>query len=791
MSEPAQQGERASKLPWSRALLLIAVAGPALCLGGVKPCVIPSFCVVVFALLLRRCLRDRAALRVPAWWWLGAAAAGLTFLQWMPLPPALLDALAPGLRSTLGELLAGTRAWPWSRLSVQPGQTALECARLLALTGLFVAAAQLSWRLVATQVAVASSAVALIGLVQKLAGAEAIYGVYRPRQDFFALGQGRGTPLLTSFVNPNHQSALFLLGVFVTAALAMDLRRRASRSRGDRHERERLADRAYLAWGAVVVQATALVLSMSRAALVAALIVAPLAAWLGTRGGPRRAVAGPGEGRWARRLLPGIGVAVLLAIAASEGAWAQLSTLGDRQAFIDKFRVAYEGAGLIPMSPALGVGRGAFVDLFPLVDSQPGVVQFTHLESTPVAAMVEWGPVFGLGLIVALALWWLASMRAAEGAARRVALCGLLAVAIQAGADFCLDYLGVAAPVVAIAGTLGLARARAGAREWTPRAVLVVAGLGAIVGVAMSVTAIPKSWSARHDRDLALLAGDAPAGATSTALLDTPLDPFVHLVMARELAAAGEWSAAAERAEVAARLRPAALDARLLAAVAAAKLGRPLDAIEHLRGGLEHLREPAPPELIDFLLERFPEPGSLAAFAPEDAGAWASLAQALRERSPAHARALAQARVRTHPEDPEPLRLQAQLALAAKNPGLALHHARFLVSLRPDEALAHKLRADARYALRDPEQTRAAVAELEQARDRSRMDDLAVIDEMLVLGLLRLGDRESLERAELVLDELLARRAEPQARRRREALADRVAEALVGHDMREQPRADP
>jgi hypothetical protein len=780
------------RLPWSRTLLLLAVAGPPLWLGGVKPWVVPAFALVVYGLLLRRCLRSAAPLRVPAMWWLGLLAAALTFVQWMPLPQGLLRVIAPGLTSTVAELIAGTGLEGWSRLSVNPGQTGLEFARVLALTGLFVAAAQLSWRLVASYVSLTGTLVALIGLTQKLVGAEAIYGVYVPRQDLPGLGQALGSPLLTSFVNSNHQSGLLLVGVFAAASMIVDLRTRARETRGHRAA-ERLADRAYVAGGALAIQATALVLSMSRGALLSLALVLPLALALAARQ-PRVGGSEPSHGR-RRRLGLAVVVIGMLALALTQGAWEQLASLRDPSTFAEKFRIAREGLALIEMSPVLGIGRGTFVDLFPLVDRQPGLIQFTHLESTPVAFLVEWGPAPGAVLILGLAWWWWRSFRANPGLGRRLGLCGLLALAIQSCADFSLDFLGVAAPAVALAGALSVAAGRGssstsgsrrlvkgrgeassavGSRGWSGRRVLVAASVGLVLAEAVAIISIPGSWSRRRPRDQAVLAGEVEIEA---ALRQTPLDVFLHLALARDHAAAGEWEAALHRADVATRLRPASLDAHLLAATAAAELGKPLASIEHVQRGLESLREPVPEALLDWLIAAVGEPEQLAAIAPEDPEAWTVLARAMARRSPPHARALASARARTHPEEPEPLRLQAVLALEAGNPGLALHHARLLVQLTPNEESAHRLRANARFAHRSRAQDEAAVAELELARDNSRIRDPGAIDELLIIGLLRLGDPASLERADELLDSLLARRAKPEARRRRKQLAEQVRAA--------------
>jgi tetratricopeptide (TPR) repeat protein len=746
-------------------MLLLAVAGPALWLGGVKPWVVPAFVLVVAGLLLRRCLRSEEPLRVPAGWWIGLLAAGLCLVQWIPLPSALLHVLAPGLSDTVAEVIAGTGLDGWNRLSVHPGQTGLEVARLLGLAGLFVAAAQLSWRLVAAYVSLTGTLVALIGLTQKLIGATAIYGIYVPRQELPGLGQSLGSALLTSFINPNHQSGLLLIGLFAAASMAVDLNIRAKETRG-RQPSERLADRAYMAAGAGAIQATALVLSMSRAALASLIVVGPIVLVLVLR----QARSGGIEPDHGRRRRLGLAAVVIgmLALALTQGAWQQLASLADPTTFAAKFRTAHEGLLLIGSSPVLGIGRGTFVDLFPLVDSQPGPIQFTHLESTPLAFLVEWGPVPGGVIVLGLGWWFVRSFRANQGLSRRLGLIGLLALAIQSCADFSLDYLGVAAPAVALAGALGVS---APGKTWSPRVVMIATLGGLLLAQVVAITSIPGSWSQRRPRDRAVLAGELEI---LPALRQTPFDALLHLAMARELAAAGDWEPALQRTKVAIRLRPASLDAHMLAAMIAAELGEPLASLEHVKQGLEGLREPVPEPLLEWLIAGVGAPEQLAGLAPDNDKAWTALARALALRSPPHARALAAARARTHPEDPEPLRLQAVLALEAKNPGLALHHARMLVQLQPKDENAHRLRATARFAHNTPAQDQAAVAELEDTHTNGRVADRGIIDELLIMGLLRLGDDGSLSRAELLLDGLLARRAKPEVRRRRKALAERV-----------------
>ena len=138
------------RLPWSRILLTMAIVGPALWIGGVPPEVVPVFLVVVALACTRLCLRSSERLRVPWIALLGVLAIGATLLQWLPL--GLRGLLAPGLDAEVSAALAhaGTNAWP--SLSATPGDAAVETSRLVGLTVLCIAAAQLSWRATATMV---------------------------------------------------------------------------------------------------------------------------------------------------------------------------------------------------------------------------------------------------------------------------------------------------------------------------------------------------------------------------------------------------------------------------------------------------------------------------------------------------------------------------------------------------------------------------------------------------------------------------------------------------------------
>src|SRR5690606_29874960 len=322
----------------------------------------------------------------------------------------------------------------------------------------------------------------------------------------------------------NHQAGLLLLGLFSAGALAVHLRLQC-RTATDPALVARLRERRLAALAALAIQGAALILSLSRAALVALAVVAPVALLLAWRKGhvsSSKSQVEPHARLWLQRLALATGLGLLAVVVARQGAWAELATLWHLGEAETKFRIASDAVALIDLSPALGVGRGAFLDLFPAVDSRPLGVVHTHLESAPAAMIVEWGPIAGGVIALGLLWWWIAAVYTAGSgrhvSARRVALCGPLALAIHNLADFNLEFLGVAAPLCALAGSLSERRAffRVPARS------ALVGGSTALVGaLLLSLWALPHTWQNRLAGDAAVASGDM---SPETAQRMRPLD---------------------------------------------------------------------------------------------------------------------------------------------------------------------------------------------------------------------------------------------------------------------------
>lgn len=751
--------DRPSQPPWARIVLAFAVGGPALWLGGVPALVVPVFLGLVLVLWLRLAARSPGPLRVPHGSVIGIFAGLLTLLQWVPLPRALREWLAPELVAMSESALVGSGVLPWPGISPVPGDSALEAARLFGLTALFIAAAQLSWRVSAALVAGLGSLVAVIGLVQAGLGVRQIFGFYRPADVDLST-----TPaLLTTFVNPNHQAGLFLLGIFSAAALTVYYRMQVART-SDPSRLGNAGERGLVALGAVAVQSVALLLSLSRGAMAALLIVTPLAlliAWTRDASESRARL-------WLRRavlLLGFAGVGTILA--RQSGAWTELSTLARavEPGFESKFRVAQDAIALFPRSPILGIGRGAFIDLFPAIDSQPIGVVHTHLESAPIAMLVEWGPTGGSIIALGLLWWWIAAMYSSggrNGRPRRIALCGPLAIAIHSLGDFSLEFLGVAAPLCALAGSLSERRMIV---RWPARRALWIGGLGLTASLALAVWALPHTWQRRPQ--------DEARGLTDPgALRMRPLDGSLHTGLAFAAAAAQDWPQTRARALVATRLHPHAADPWWLLTAAEFGLGHPEASSDALAHTLEQVRRPLPLEVVMTLLDRYPNAEELATRMPKQLVPWTLVMESIIPVAPAYAAILAAARNQVDAQEPEVLRLQVRIALDTDNPGLARYHAMLLRRLAPHDVRSHLLFVQAlrRFEVPREREIQAALDEALARHDIPDPAELGLLEEELVDSLLREGSPESRSRARSLVPMLLSRPGDRYALQRRNAL---------------------
>ena len=766
MSESRRRAR--GRIPWTRGLFGLAVVGPALALGGVHPVVVAAWTVVVGVLLARIAWRARGNLVRPWPAILLVVLAGWTLLTALPLP-GFRALAAPELQAWVHDALLPAGPDAPSGLSVRPADTLLEVVRLLGLAGLVVGAAQLSWRLSAAAVAGCGLLVAGVGFVHTFAGATEIYGLYTPQHAM----PGTRTALLGTFVNPNHQSGLLLLALFAAAALAMD-QLHGARTARDAAKAEQRRDRGWAMLGAVALLLPALLLSLSRGAMVALLLLGPVALVVAIRKLPSD------HGSQARRMRRGplflaLGsLAGLVVAIGRHGAWTELATLFNDPsgAYDEKLAPAVEAIALLWHSPVFGTGRGTFIDLFAL--HAPGSDRlFTHLESAPIVALVEWGLLVGGGVLLAGLVWWVQALRrggpSRERKARTLLLLGVAALGLQTIGDFSLDFLGVAAPLAALVGGL----TPHGRGRISRRRMLRAAPVSAVVGALVVWFVAPHTWTRNAATNAQVRTGQRDL---SDALRWRPLDGSLHAVAARSAFERDDLDAARAHATFSTRTRAGSVDAWMMLSAVHDRLAQADARDEALSQALDRVRPPVPPALVDYLLRHYPKPEALEAVTPSRGRAFTAITRALRDAGALdHADAMARARARTHPDDPEPLLVRSQLAADRANPVLALHFARLAQATAPELGATHQTVVA---TLAQLEGAEAALAELDRVPfDTLPKPDRQRLAEVRVRLLLQRGDPASARQARALAEDLLLHSDDEPTRQRRRALAREAAEA--------------
>jgi hypothetical protein len=352
-----------------------------------------------------------------------AVLCAATLLQVVPLPDGLVRALAPANADVWERALTPFREPPpaWHAISVAPAATRVELLRGLFYVCVFFAAVRVAGMESGTafleRVVVASCAVmALTTLAHAALGAERVFGVYTPREHYAYL-EGRYGPLL----NTNHLAAYLDIGACVAVGVAVS--RRPSMPRP-------------LAMGAAVLLCGSAVWAASRggtgALLFGLVLVGALVAYTRRRFASASVAAA----------LVGFAIltaAILVGLSSSEFARADLSSHD-----LSKLTLAKNALALVPKSPLVGFGRGAFESVFPSVQSSTMSFAYTHPENIVAQWSTEWGVPFALAG-AALFAWalrptaMLSAPRPAIGA-----WAALAATVVHDLVDFHLEVPGVA-----------------------------------------------------------------------------------------------------------------------------------------------------------------------------------------------------------------------------------------------------------------------------------------------------------------------------------------------------------
>jgi hypothetical protein len=514
----------------------LAIATAVLAIGGAPRWSLAALAVPTVVAIGAQLTSRRGLERVAPLLALLGIALGLTAAQAVPVPVKLQASLDPVGHEMIEEnrLLLGDPAPKLAPLSVDPPATRraaldLMLAFALAWVLLRVASAQQGRYLVLAGVAGVCGLAAVIGALDKLLGANDLYGLYTPHH---------ATPtILGPLLNPNSYGSLLVLGAMVSGGLAL-------------HGTQPTPLRAAWTLNAVLCLVVSFA-TLSRGAALAAGIGAVVTAtvWLsGRRWRDRRERKKP---QFLRVTIPAAILVVcglaLVVLTSAGGVGKQLedTSLGTEYADpLSKYAAWRSSEQLVRETPWIGVGRGAFETAFTRVHPESAFGTFSHLENEYLQAVVDWGIPGAAALGLAAA--WLAltaARRRRDGALAAGALGGLAAVAAQATVDFGLELPGLLIPTIAVAATVSYvplreinpSRLR---RAWGGRALM-------ICGIALGVFLVVPSWGATVSEDHDMLLDDDPPTIelAREVMRRHPLDYFAPARAAVALFAKGDPTA--------------------------------------------------------------------------------------------------------------------------------------------------------------------------------------------------------------------------------------------------------
>jgi len=360
----------------------------------------------------------------------------LLFLQLLPLPPTLLRAVSPrtaeiyslclsDIRArdnpgptepsgTPGSLDQGERAPSPTdgSLSLYRFRTRTEILKWLSylvLLSLIMnyrpeGSTTAFVRRIVIAVCASGALVALIGLGQKVLGARAIYGFWKPLSK-------SDTSFMGPFVNANHFAGYIeltlptILAVY-TGWLGVRLGRRHTSAvvRGLLGKlQDPLYNKAALALVGLLLVTASLFLSFSRAGVVSFLVSSAVttAVWAAME---RRL----GSERWAR-IRPAflMGAALVFLLFAGAALFVVLAKTGEVTAGgrLSRLPLWFDTLRMYRDFPLFGVGLGTFSYVYPLYKTHGGSLAFTHAENDYLQLLVETGAV-GFVLVV----WFFAGL---------------------------------------------------------------------------------------------------------------------------------------------------------------------------------------------------------------------------------------------------------------------------------------------------------------------------------------------------------------------------------------------
>jgi len=470
-------GKVADVALWS-AIIAAPLLGGSASLKALPPLAALTTIAFVFTILANR--HAGRSLHVQLWWLAFAALTLLGIVQVVPLPIGLLEILSPRAAELRTFITAEVTMAP---VAYEPSES-LRSALKLAMCGMLGLVAYervrarkriefVSTPMIAGAVAtvIFASAHAVLGRAQLFGFIDMLYPA---------------SSLSTTFVNENHAAGFMVLTGMT--ALGMTVAPKGAQLR-------------LVFAAAAALTMVMLVVLGSRGGMVA--IFVSFIMFAGLRYREQRAIAESeaakrpgaprGRGRRHRRKQVGVwvpvGAAVLVGLIAIAATWFQpqlAEALTDRRdplALQSKIAAMQDAWPLIWDHGFTGIGRGAYVSVYPGYKTSPIQLTFTHPENLVIQLLAEWGLLVGglalIGLIGAIAV----RLGRGKGPVVQGMMCGVAGVVLQNFVDFSLELPGLALPASAALGAcaVGTVKARRVKLRAPARMVAAVAAPVALV----------------------------------------------------------------------------------------------------------------------------------------------------------------------------------------------------------------------------------------------------------------------------------------------------------------------
>lgn len=476
-----EKARRALELGALSVFGLTIVGGPLLLGGAVEWAIWAIAGMSALSLLAAIAVRQPSVLeaRLP----LGIVfivAIGWTAIQAVPLPCAVVRIISPGTASEADAAAAviGEHAPAMCTLSLDPGATRIEIAKLAAAFACFLAAGLLAssgmrrsvYSLVATSVIAMMCAAYLHSLLQL----DKVFGLYRP---MYAKSN-----MLAPLMNPNHLAAFVGMGIPLLIAFGM---------REEFHKGRRWLWFFGAALAAVCVCATGSVSGIGSMifgfAAFGALILA-------------RRRSNKRSARAIRVVVAGlvIGLAVMVGSLFETVTPSATSRTTTRAGMVAKAMV------LAAHHPIFGVGRGAYSSAF--VRHAGGQERFAYPENIVSQWTSEWGFVAALFLLFVVGREVYRRTKIFPSTISLAALAGLIALLAHDFFDFSLELVGVGMVASSLFGALiapsgtNLDDFAKAPGDGTKLRYLIVPGLAASVLAALLLGPMLERWSAECAR---------------------------------------------------------------------------------------------------------------------------------------------------------------------------------------------------------------------------------------------------------------------------------------------------